>query len=69
MGYYDIYPPLVKLNRTFSLDEMRTPDDRRAAAARKRLSALFAASSLKPWMDPRPRPNKQSGAYMNGVGL
>src|SRR3569833_1018671 len=23
VAYYDIYPPLVKLDRTFSLDEMR----------------------------------------------
>ena len=65
IAYYDIYPPLVKLDRTFSLDEMR----QLTIAAIKPLGpdyvALFSSSTLKPWMDPRPRPSKQSGAYMN----
>jgi oligoendopeptidase F len=66
IAYYDIYPPLVKLDRTFSLDEMRTL----TLAAIKPLGPdygkLFADASARKWMDPRPRPGKQSGAYMNG---
>jgi oligoendopeptidase F len=66
IAYYDIYPPLVKLDRTFSLDEMRTL----TLAAIKPLGPdygkLFADASWRKWMDPRPRPGKQSGAYMNG---
>ena len=66
IAYYDIYPPLVKLDRTFSLDEMRTL----TLAAIKPLGPdygkLFAEASAGKWMDPRPRPGKQSGAYMNG---
>jgi len=66
IAYYDIYPPLVKLDRTFSLDEMRTL----TLAAIKPLgpdyAALFADASARKWMDPRPRPGKQSGAYMSG---
>ena len=66
IAYYDIYPPLVKLDRTFSLDEMRTL----TLAAIKPLGPdygkMFADVSARKWMDPRPRPGKQSGAYMNG---
>jgi len=66
IAYYDIYPPLVKLDRTFSLDEMRSL----TLAAIKPLGPdygkLFADASARKWMDPRPRPGKQSGAYMNG---
>jgi len=65
MGYYDIYPPLVKLDRTFSLDEMRQLTIGAIQPLGPDYVKLFAASTLKPWMDPRPRPNKQSGAYMN----
>ncbi|MFL6721000.1 MAG: M3 family oligoendopeptidase [Sphingomonas sp.] len=66
MGYYDVYPPLVKLDRRFSLDEMRQLTLDALKPLGPDYQALFAKSSLKPWMDPRPRPNKQSGAYMNG---
>ena len=66
IAYYDIYPPLVSLDRTFTLDEMRTL----TLAAIKPLGpdygALFAKATSNKWMDPRPRPGKQSGAYMQG---
>jgi len=66
VAYYDIYPPLVKLDRNFSLDEMRTL----TIAAIKPLGPdyvkQFADASARKWMDPRPRPGKQSGAYMAG---
>lgn len=66
IAYYDIYPPLVKLDRSFSLDEMRTL----TLAAIKPLGPdygkTFADVSARKWMDPRPRPGKQSGAYMSG---
>lgn len=66
MAYYDIYPPLVKLDRTFSLDEMRAL----TIAAIKPLGPdyvkLFSDVSTRKWMDPRPRQGKQGGAYMSG---
>lgn len=65
MAYYDIYPPLVKLDRSFSLDEMRQLTIAAIQPLGPDYVALFSASTMKPWMDPRPRPNKQSGAYMN----
>ncbi len=64
MGYWDIYPPLVKSDRSYSLAEMR----QLTLDAIKPLGAdygrLFAEASAKPWVDPFPRQGKASGAYM-----
>ncbi|WP_309662154.1 M3 family oligoendopeptidase [Sphingomonas sp.] len=64
MGYWDIYPPLVKSDRTYSLAEMR----QLSLDATKPLGAdygrIFADATSKPWADPFPRPGKASGAYM-----
>ncbi len=66
MHYYDIYPPLVQLDKTFTLDQMRTTT---LAAVRPLgrpyVDTLGRATAAK-WMDPYPRPGKDSGAYMNG---
>ena len=63
--YYDIYPPLVSLDRSFSLEEMRTL----TLAATKPLGpdygAQFAKATSAKWMDPHPRAGKAAGAYMN----
>lgn len=64
--YYDIYPPLVSLERKFTLPDMRNV----ALEALKPLGPdyvkrLGTATAAK-WMDPFPRPGKRSGAYMNG---
>jgi oligoendopeptidase F len=66
VAYYDIYPPLVKLDRTFSLDEMRTLTIAAIKPLGPDYQKQFADVSARKWMDPRPRPGKQSGAYMNG---
>jgi oligoendopeptidase F len=64
MGYWDIYPPLVKSDRSYSLAEMR----QLTIDAIKPLGAdygrTFADASAKRWMDPLPRQGKASGAYM-----
>ena len=66
IGYWDIYPPLVKLDRKFPLAEMRSI----ALEALKPLGPdyvrQFAAASASKWMDPLPRQGKASGAYMSG---
>jgi len=64
MAYYDIYPPLVSLDRTFTLDEMRALTIEAIKPLGPEYGALFAASSAKKWMDPRPRQGKYAGAYM-----
>jgi oligoendopeptidase F len=64
MGYWDIYPPLVKSDRSYSLTEMR----QLTIDAIKPLGAdygrIFADASARRWMDPLPRQGKASGAYM-----
>jgi len=64
MAYYDIYPPLVSLDRTFTLDEMRALTIQAIKPLGADYGALFAKSSALKWMDPRPRPGKYAGAYM-----
>ena len=66
IAYYDIYPPLVSLDRTFSLDEMRQLTSEAIKPLGPEYGATFARAAAGRWMDPRPRPGKQSGAYMNG---
>ena len=65
MRYCDIYPPLVSLDRKFNLAEMRANTLAAVAPLGKAYVDLLAASTAKKWMDPLPRPGKQSGAYMN----
>jgi oligoendopeptidase F len=65
MGYWDIYPPLVKSDRTYSLAEMRRLTSEAIKPLGPDYVKLFLASSAKPWVDPFPRPGKASGAYMD----
>lgn len=65
MRYYDIYPPLVSLDRKFSLAEIRANTLAAVAPLGKAYVDLLAASTAKKWMDPWPRTGKRSGAYMN----
>jgi oligoendopeptidase F len=65
LAYYDIYPPLVTLDRKFTLAEMRTTTLAAVAPLGKPYVDLLAASTAKKWMDPLPRQGKASGAYMN----
>jgi oligoendopeptidase F len=64
IAYYDIYPPLVSLDRKFPLAEMRTLTMEAVKPLGPDYVRLFGEVSAKKWMDPRPRPGKQSGAYM-----
>lgn len=65
MAYYDIYPPLVKLDQKVELADMRS----NTLAATKVLGPeyvdLLGKATAGKWMDPFPRPGKKSGAYMN----
>ena len=66
MHYYDIYPPLVQLDRTFTLDEMRTTTLEAVRPLGQPYVETLARATAAKWMDPFPRPGKRSGAYMNG---
>ena len=66
MGYWDIYPPLVKSDRTYSLAEMRQLTIEALKPLGPDYVRQFSEASAKRWMDPLPRQGKASGAYMNG---
>jgi oligoendopeptidase F len=67
LHYWDIYPPIVKLDKAFSL-----PDGRRLILDAVRplgpdYVALFAANINGRFTDYYPKPGKTSGAYENGA--
>lgn len=64
LAYYDIYPPLVSLDRKFSLDEMRALTIESAKPLGREYEGLLTKATAGRWMDPRPRPGKRSGAYV-----
>jgi len=65
MAYYDIYPPLVQLDKTVTVPDMRGVVIEALKPLGPEYGALFADATAKKWMDPLPRPGKKSGAYMN----
>ncbi|CAN5388824.1 hypothetical protein BH10PSE12_BH10PSE12_12910 [soil metagenome] len=65
LQYYDIYPPLVTLDTSFSLEAMRTTTLAAAAPLGKAYVSQLAKATAGKWMDPWPRAGKASGAYMN----
>jgi oligoendopeptidase F len=65
MAYYDIYPPLVSLDRTVTVPEMRTTVLEAVKPLGPDYVALLGNATAGKWMDPSPRPGKKSGAYMN----
>ena len=66
IGYYDIYPPLVQLDRKFTVPDMRTITLQALAPLGPDYVAELSKATAAKWMDPLPRPGKRSGAYMNG---
>ena len=65
MAYYDIYPPLVSLDRKVTVPEMRTTVLEAVKPLGPDYVALLGQATAGKWMDPLPRPGKKSGAYMN----
>jgi oligoendopeptidase F len=66
MHYYDIYPPLSKLDVKFSLAATRELTLAGVAPLGKDYVDMLAKATASPWADYLPRKNKVSGAYMNG---
>jgi oligoendopeptidase F len=65
MNYYDIYPPLVQLDRKFTLDQMRATTLAAVAPLGKDYVDRISKATAAKWMDPWPREGKRPGAYMN----
>ena len=66
MGYQDIYPPLVKSDRKFGIDESVAIMLASAKPLGDDYVAAMKAGTTAGWQDVYPRPKKRSGAYMNG---
>jgi oligoendopeptidase F len=66
LHYYDIYPPLVRNDRRFTLAEMRTISLEALRPLGPEYGRILAQGTAARWMDPFPRPGKTSGAYMSG---
>jgi oligoendopeptidase F len=65
MAYYDIYPPLVALDKKVTVPEMRATTIEAVKPLGPEYAEIFAKATAGKWMDPLPRPGKKSGAYMN----
>ena len=65
IAYYDIYPPLVSLDRPFTLEQMRTLTLEAVKPLGPDYQSRIAKATAAKWMDPWPRQGKRPGAYMN----
>jgi oligoendopeptidase F len=67
LHYYDIYPPLVRGERRFTLADIRTTTLEALRPLGPEYGRLLTQGTAARWMDPSPRQGKASGAYMNGA--
>jgi len=65
IGYYDIYPSLVSMDRSYTLDQMRSTTLEAVKPLGADYQARIAKATAAKWMDPWPREGKRPGAYMN----
>jgi len=66
LRYYDIYPPLVEADVSYTIDEARQLVAESALPLGEDYVDVLARGLEARWMDVEPRPGKRSGAYMNG---
>ena len=66
MAYYDIYPPATKLDRKFSLGEIRALTLEAVKPLGPDYVAALSKATAGRWMHARPQKGKAAGAYMNG---
>ncbi|WP_084583980.1 M3 family oligoendopeptidase [Sphingomonas azotifigens] len=64
IGYWDLYPPIVTLDRRFSLAEMRALTLAAVRPLGPDFQARIAAATAARWIDPLPRPGKAPAGYM-----
>ncbi len=67
LRYYDIYPPLVKSDRVFPIDEGKKLMLEAVAPLGKAYVAEMKKGLEQRWMDVYPRPRKLAGAHMAGA--
>ena len=67
LHYYDLYPPITNLDRSFSLQDMRTLTLEAVTPLGPAYQKTLAEGTAAKWMDPWPRRGKRSGAYTNST--
>ncbi len=66
LHYYDIYPPLAELDRTFDLDDARELTREATTPLGPHYAELIGQATNSAWTSAYPSQGKRSGAYMNG---
>ena len=66
MRYYDIYPPLVNLEKTYSIQDSIAITRRALKPLGAEYMAAYDQGVEGRWMHVYPAPGKRSGAYMSG---
>ncbi len=67
LHYYDLYPPVAKIDRRFTLPEMRALTLEAVKPLGEDYGKTLAAATAARWMDPLPRKGKTAGAYENNA--
>jgi len=67
LRYYDIYPPLVKTDKTYSIDDAKRLVLEATQPLGEDYVSVVKQGFGNRWMDVYPRQGKQSGAYSNGA--
>lgn len=66
LHYYDIYPPLAELDKTFDLDDARQLTREATTPLGPHYAELLERATNSAWTSAYPSQGKRSGAYMNG---
>jgi oligoendopeptidase F len=66
MRYYDIYPPLVDLQKTFTIEDSIALTRRALEPLGEEFMAAYDLGVSERWMHVYPSKGKRSGAYMSG---
>ncbi|MEX2124358.1 MAG: oligoendopeptidase F [Woeseia sp.] len=69
MHYYDIYPPLVALDKTFDIETTKRITLEAMSVLGKDWVSMQRDAINKRWMHVYPQRGKQSGAYMNPIAF
>ena len=67
MGYWDIYPPVTKLDAKFDLAASRKLSLEAMKPLGPEYGAVFADATAKPWVHVYPGRGKRAGAYVFGA--
>ncbi|MCW8846249.1 MAG: oligoendopeptidase F [Gammaproteobacteria bacterium] len=67
LRYFDIYPPLVALDKEFPLEVGKQLTLAAVAPLGEEYTSVMEKGFNERWMDVYPRKGKRSGAYMNGA--